>query len=116
MVYSEPEELRTRCSLSDVVLLVASNAGYIESLRVADSSLALAINHIVDSALVVSVKETHMDDILTEECLLRYLGDEIFTILADNDDLRKVRTVADELGVILLLEVDSHESLCLVGV
>ena len=31
-----------------------------------------------------------MDDILTEECLLRYLGDEIFTILADNDDLRKV--------------------------
>ena len=116
MVHSEPEELRTRCSLCDVVLLVSGNTCYVESLRIADSSLAFAIDHIVDSALVVSVKKTDMDDVLTEECLLRYLGNEIFTILADNDDLRKVRTVADELGVILLLEVDSHESLSLVGV
>ena len=34
----------------------------------------------------------------------------------DHDDLRKVRTVADELGVVLLLEGDTHESFLLVGV
>ena len=34
----------------------------------------------------------------------------------DDDDLRKVRTVTDELGVVLLLEGDTHEAFLLVGV
>ena len=34
----------------------------------------------------------------------------------DDDDLRKVRTVADELRIVLLLEGDADETFLLVGV
>ena len=34
----------------------------------------------------------------------------------DDNDFREVGTFADEFGIVFLLEVDAHETVCLVGV
>ena len=116
MVHREPENLRPRRSLGDVVFLVACDACDGKPLRVAYGCLALPIYYIIYGSLVVSVEKSHIKDVLSEERLFADLGHTVLSVLVDNDNLRKVRAFAYEFSIILLLERDAHESFCLVGV
>ena len=114
MVHSEPEDLGTRSTLCHVVLLVSCDSGHCKSLGIAHRGLAFTIYYIIYRSAVVPVENAYIKDILSEECLLADLRDNVFSIIMDDDDLRKIRAVADVLGVILLLEVGSDEALRLV--
>ena len=90
MVHGEPEDLRACCTLCDVILLVAGDACHGESLCIAERCLALAVDDIVYRSAVVSVEDADVKDVLSEESLFAYLRNDIFTIIMDHDDLRKV--------------------------
>ena len=116
MVHCKPENLRTRCTLCDVVLLVACHACDRKPLRIADRRLSVAIDDIIYGSLVISVEDAHIEDVLSEERLLAHLCHHVLAVLVDDDNLRKVRTLADELCIVLLLERDAYEAFRLVSI
>ena len=70
MVDREPENLRTRGALGYIVLLVSGHTCHCKALCITYRCLSFAIYYIIYGPLVVSVEQTYIENILSEECLL----------------------------------------------
>lgn len=90
----EIDDAAARCTLGDVIQLVAGHGGYVESLDEVIALFAVAVNTVIDGALVVLLEYLYMEDILTDEYLVCYLGDFKLTILIEDDDVIEVGAVA----------------------
>ncbi len=90
VVHREPENLGLVGPGGDVVLLVAGDGGDIEAFGVMGGALAVTVNHVVDGALVSAVEHARIQEVLPEEGLLAHLGDAVFSIPADHDNLAQV--------------------------
>ena len=75
--------------------------------------LAVAVNTVVDGALIVLLEYLYMEDILADEYLVCYLGDFKLTILIEDDDVIEVGAVAYEF---ILLQPCTNESFLTVDV
>ena len=75
--------------------------------------LAVAVNTVVDGALVVLLEYLNMEDILANEYLVGYLGDFKLTILIEDDDVIEVGAVAYEF---IFLQPCTNESFLTVDV
>ena len=88
MVDRKPDYLRTGLTRSDVVILVACYAGDGETLGIVNRSLAFAVNHVVYSPAVSSVKHTHIQKVFPEKRLVADLRNPVPAVLADDNHLR----------------------------
>ena len=87
MVDGKPFDARAFDTRGDVVLLVPCHRSHGEALRVVDGSLALAVDYIVDGAVVAPVEQAYIQQVLAEESLVLDLGDAVLAVLAYDDDL-----------------------------
>ncbi len=115
VVGGEPDYLGARLAGGDVVLLVARHGCDGEALGVVDRCLALAVDDIVDGTVVTAVEDVDIQEVLAEEGLVLHLGDAVFSVLADDDHLGEVGTVADVFAPVVFLETDAHEAFREVG-
>ena len=104
----EVDDAAARCTLGDVIQLVAGHGGYVESLDEVIALFAVAVNTVVDGALIVLLEYLYMEDILTDEYFVGYLGDFKLAILIKDDDVIEVGAVAYEF--ILLQPVPTKPS------
>ena len=102
-----------------VVLFVSRYAGDGESLGVVHSVLAgrfsVAVDDVVYSSAVASVVDADVEQVLAE---IVFFGDFLYpvsSVLADDDDFRHVRAVADEVALVFL-EAHSYEAFLHIGV
>ena len=68
-VGGEINDAAARCALGDVIQLVAGHGGYIESLDEVIALFAVAVNTVVDGALIVLLEYLYMEDILPTNIL-----------------------------------------------
>ena len=115
MVGREVLDAAARGSQGDVVLLVAGDARHREALGIVDAARAVAVDHVVDGALVAAVEHVHVEQVLAEEGLVFHLGYAVLAVAADHDYLAEVGAVADVLAAVVALETYSHEALFQVG-
>ena len=90
MVDGEPEDLGAVGTGGDVVLLVAGDRGYCKALGIMVGTLAVAVDNVLDGALVAAVEYAGIEEVCPEESLVRHLRNTEFTILADYDDFAQV--------------------------
>ena len=102
-------------SLGDVVLLVARDGLDSAALHHDRAVLAVAVQHVVDRALVVALEDPDVVDALLEEGLVAHLGDDVAAVLREDDHVVDVRAVADRFGVLHRL-ADAEEALGAVDV
>ena len=74
---------------------------------------AVAVNTVVDGALIVLLEYLYMEDILTDEYLVCYLGDFKLAILIEDDDVIEVGAVAYEF---ILLQPCTNETFLAVDI
>ena len=74
---------------------------------------AVAVNTVVDGALIVLLEYLYMEDILTDEYLVCYLGDFKVAILIEDDDVIEVGAVAYEF---ILLQPCTNETFLAVDI
>ena len=115
VVGREVLDAAARSAHGDVVLLVAGDASHREALGVVHAALAVAVDHVVDGALVATVEHVHIEEVLAEEGLVLHLGDAVLAVAADHYDFAHVGAVADVLAAVVALETYSHEALFQVG-
>ena len=116
MVDGKPENGRTRLALGDIVIFIPVDGSNVETLGIIDGSLAVAVNHIVNSPFVAAVEYSNVKEVLAEESFVGNLCDLVLAVLSDDDDFREVGAVADVFAAIVLLESDTHEALGEIGV
>ena len=116
MIDCKPENCGARSSLCDVIFLVTGDACYGKPLGIAEGRLAFTVDYIVYRSLVVSVENADIEDVLAEESLFAHLGDNVFAVLVDDNNLRKIGAVADIFGIVLFLQVYADKALSLVGI
>ena len=102
--------------MCDVIFLVTGDACYGKPLGIAEGRLAFTVDYIVYRSLVVSVENADIEDVLAEESLFAHLGDDVFAVLVDDNNLRKIGAVADIFGIVLFLQVYADKALSLVGI
>lgn len=105
---SEPEDLAGGVTLSEVVLLIARDAGDVETLDHSDARLAVGVDHVVGSALIILLKDVEVDDILTYKGFIGNLGDDHPAVLAEDNDEVEVGAIESEF---ILLETGANEAL-----
>ncbi len=103
----EVQQFRTGCSLGHIVFLVADDIGNCKTLDVRSCRLSIAVNHIVDGALVVLTVHCHIYYALAEECLVGHFGNLIFSILVNYNDVVDVGAVA---YIFVLLQAITNEA------
>ena len=103
------EDLALGRALGDVVLLVARDGLDGAALHHDRTVLAVAVQHVVDRALVVALEDADIIDALLEEGLVADLGDDVAAVLGEDDHVVDVRAVADQLGVLHRL-ADAEEA------
>ena len=84
-------------ALSEVVLLVASHRGDVESLDEAGALLTIAVNGIVDGTRVVLLEHIDIQDVLAHEEFLGYAYNLVFSVFVEDDDIVEIRAVAYKL-------------------
>ena len=99
--------------MREVVLTVACDTCDIESLDEVESLLAVAIHHVIYSALVVLLEHSHVQYVLANEYLVGHLDDLVFSVLIEDDDIVDVGTVA---YVFILFQPCADESLLTVDI
>ena len=102
-------------TLGDVVLLVTRDGLDGAALHHDRAVLAVAVQHVVDRALVVALEDPDVVDALLEEGLVAHLGDDVAAVLREDDHVVDVRAVAYEFGVLHRL-ADAEEALGAVDV
>ena len=112
-VRCEVDDARSRRALREIVLLVASHGGHVETLDEVLPLSAVAIDHVVDGAAVVLLEHRHVEDVLPYEYLLGHADHLVFTVFVEDDDIVEIRTVADEL---VFLHARSDEAFLTVDV
>ena len=103
----EVDDAAARSALSDVVQLVAGHRRHVESLDEVITLFSIAINAVVDGALVVFLEYLYVEDVLSYEYLVGHLHDLEFSVFIEDDDVVEVGTVAYEF---ILFESGSYES------
>ena len=86
-VGGEIDHATARFALRQVVLLVAQQACGGKALDVERAALAVAINHVVDGALVVFLEQSHPEHTRADEHLLRHLDNLVPAVLVEEDDV-----------------------------
>ena len=109
----EIDDAAARCSLRDVVYLVAGHGGDVESLDEVFALFSVAVDTVVDGALVVLLEYLYMEDILACKYLVCHFHDLELSILVEDDDIVEVGAVAHEF---VLLEPRSHKALLSVDI
>ena len=109
----EVQHARARCALSEVVLAVAGHCGYVETLDVCRSVLAVAIYGIVRRAVVVALEHLHVHHVLAYEYLVGHTYYLVFSVLVEYDYVVYVGAVAHEL---VLFQPRTNEALLSVDV
>ena len=84
-------------TLRDVVNLIARNALDRATLHHNRTGLTVAIQDVVDRALVVALEDTYIIYILIEECLILHLCHFVATIFGHHEYLVQIRAVAHKL-------------------
>ena len=112
-VGGEVEHTRARRAQREVHLAVSRDARDVEALDIARASLAVAIYHIINGALVVLLEHTQPDDVLAHEELFGHTHHLELTITIEDDDIVDVRAVAHKL---VLLQSCADEALVAVDV
>ena len=106
-VGGEVDDAAARSTLGDVVQFVAGHRRHVESLDEIITLFSVAINAVVDGALVVFLEYLYVEDVLSYEYLVGHLYDLKFSVFIEDDDVVEVGTVAYEF---ILLESGSYES------
>ena len=117
-VGTEPEDLTSRSPLGDRIHLVPGHGGDVEALHKRPPTaglLAVAVDQVVRGALIASLPDAHVENVLAKEGLGRHLGHLHRAILPEDDDVGDVRAVTDVLPF-SPRHVDAHEALLEVGV
>ena len=97
-VGGEIYHLRVRFALSEVVLLVASHGCDKKAFPVVGPAFfAIAIYGVVDSALVVLLENSDMDDVGADKRLVRHLDNLVLAVLVEDDYIVQVGAVEQEL-------------------
>ena len=121
---SEIKHPRALIALCQVILSFANHRRHIEALNVADACLAITIDCIVDSALIILAEDGNMDDFslllllvaafrLTNEELLCNVNYLIGTVAVEDDNIVNIRAVRDKL---ILLQRGTDEAILSVDV
>ena len=100
-------------ALCQVVLLVASHRGNVESLDEAGALLTIAVNGIVDGARVVLLEHVDIHDVLAHEEFLGYAYNLVFTVFVEDDDIVEIRAVTYKL---VLLQSGTDKAIVAVDV
>ena len=122
--FSEGLSVILMISLRQVVFAVAGDGRHVEALDVVVAVFSVAIDHVVDCALVVSLEDGHVDDFrfpffglaffrLAHERLVGDADDLVRAVAVEDDGVVDVGTVGDEL---VFLESGADESLVAVDV
>ncbi len=106
-VGGEVDDAAARSALGDIVQLVAGHRRHVESFDEIITLFSIAINAVVDGALVVFLEYLYVEDVLSYEYLVGHLHDLEFSVFIEDDDVVEVGTVAYEF---ILLEAGSYES------
>ena len=93
----EINDTRSWGSNGQVVFAIASNRRHVEALDIIESFLSVTIHHIINSALVVFLKHTKPQYILSYEYLICHTDDLELTIFVEDNDIIDIGTVADKL-------------------
>ena len=115
VVNCEPQDTGTIGTCCDVVIFVARYRGDSEAFSVIGGAFAVPVNHVVNCALVAPHKHAGINEILPEEGFVGNFCYAEFTIAADNDNLAKIRAVAN-IFALVFLEADTYETLRQIGV
>ena len=73
--------------MCEVVLFLASDSRHVESFDIIVTALAVAIDSIVDGALVVLLEHLHMHDVLADKGFLADADDLVFSVFVENNDV-----------------------------
>ena len=112
-VGGEIDDARTGLALRDVVLFLTCDGWHIEALDIVVTAFAVAIDCIVDGALVVLLEHLHMHDVLADKHFLADADDLVFSVFIENDDVVDVGTVANEF---VFLQTGTDESFLTVDI
>ena len=107
------DDFRAWRALCDIVFAVAGDGRDEEALDEIRSLLAIAIDHVVDCALVVFLEHLQMHDVFPNKQLVGYTHHLVFSVLIKYNNVIDVGAVADEL---VAFERRSDESLLAVDV
>ena len=109
----EVEHTRARRALCQVVVLAHGHCRHEETLYKGGTSLAVAVDNIIYSALVVLLEHLHMQNVLAYKYLVGSTYHLVFAVFEEDDDVVDVGAVAHKL---VLLQTRADESLLSVDV
>ena len=112
-VGSEVDYARAFRARRQVVFAVAGDGWHVEALDIVVTLATIAVDGIVDGALVVLLEDVQPDDVFAHEQLVGDTDYLELTILIEDDDVIDVRTVADKL---VLLQTRTDEAVLAVDV
>ena len=101
--------------MRNIVFLIAGDACNGEALGVIITVFAIAVDDIVNHALITSVEDIHVEQVFSEESLVLDFCNAVFTGLLYDNHLRKVGAIANIFGIVIPLEPDSHEAFFQIG-
>ena len=93
-VGSEIEHFRARLFLRHIIFAVARNSLNSKAFHIHSAFFSVAVDGVVDGALVVFAEHGHVNNVLAHEFLVLHLGNQIFTIGAEYNYIVDVRAVA----------------------
>ena len=99
-VNRQVEKIALGRALREVILLIAGNSLNGATLHQDRAILAVTIEDIVNCTLVIALEYTYIIYALIEECLVANLGNNVATILQDDNHIVDIRAVADKLGIL----------------
>ncbi len=80
-------DLRTFVSFGEIILFVAGDRQYLETLDHRSATFPIQVNHIVYASLIIFAKYIYMNDIFPHKNFVTYSGHYAFAILPKNDDI-----------------------------
>lgn len=95
MVDGKPADLASGESGSEVIVLVARDAGDEEALHVVCTALAVLVDGVVDGAFVVAFEHVDVYDSLADEKFFLHLDHLVAAVLVEDDDVVDRRAVAE---------------------
>ena len=93
----EPPDFRPLLALHHVVFLVAGDARYGKTFHVGSSALAVLVDEVIDSTLVVALEHVEIQHILAHIQFVGHFHHLILSVLEENDNIVHIRTVAHKL-------------------
>ena len=107
------DHARTGRTGREVILAVADDGRHEETLHHVSTARTVAVDHIVDGALVVFLEDGDVEDILPDKHLVGHTHQLVFAVAVEDEHVVDVRTVGDEL---VLLQARADETLFAVDV